>query len=189
MGKGSGYEGGIRVPFIVRWPRQVAQGTVIQTPAHIVDMLPTFFAAGNARVSSSHPIDGENLLPLFKKANDASFDQRPIFQYYPFYDHFWGLTPSASIRVGNYKLIEFFGDRVADDGQYLPEGSIELYNLKADPGETKDLSTTEADRATRLRDQLHQWMQNLSAEIPGPNKHFDPSRQFEKSKVKPDWIH
>ncbi len=189
MGKGSGYEGGIRVPFIVRWPGQVAQGTVIQTPAHIVDMLPTFFAAGNARVSSSHPIDGENLLPLFKKANDASFDQRPIFQYYPFYDHFWGLTPSASIRVGNYKLIEFFGDRVADGGKYIPEGSIELYNLKADPGETKDLSTTEADRATRLRDQLYLWMQNLGAEIPGPNKHFDPSRQFEKSKVQPDWIH
>lgn len=188
MGKGSGYEGGIRVPFIARWPGKIETGITLETPAHIVDLLPTFFAAGGAESPDDHPEDGESLLPLLQGKPEPALENRPLFQYYPFYDHFWGITPSASIRKGDYKLIEFFGDRVADDGRYLPGHKLELYHLESDPGETHDLAREKPERTQALRDELHAWMRYLGAEIPKRNPHHDPLRQFEKVREKPEWI-
>lgn len=188
MGKGSGYEGGIRVPFIARWPGKIEPGKTLTTPGHIVDILPTFFAAAGAEAPGNHPLDGSDLLPLLLGKRTTFLESRPIFQYYPFYDHFWGITPSASIRRGDYKLLEFFGDRVADDGRYLPGHRVELYNLKEDLGETKDLAGANPKLAQNLQQELHAWMKGLGAEIAGPNTHHDPRRQFEKTRDKPDWI-
>jgi arylsulfatase A len=188
MGKGSGYEGGIRVPFIVRWPGKVKAGQTISTPAHIVDMLPTFFSAAGAKPPKSHPIDGENLLPLFTGKSSNRLNQRPVYQYYPFYDLRWGITPSASIRSGDYKLLEFFGERVGDDGQFYPGNQIELYNLRVDPGESRNLAAQESKIAKKLKNQLHTWVQDIGAEIPKPNPHYIPDRQLDETREKPDWL-
>ena len=138
-----------------------------------------------AEVDADHVIDGQNLLPLFRAEKDHLLHQRPIYQYYPFYDHFWGLTPSASIRLGDHKLIQFFGDRIDDDGRYIPTGSIELYDLSQDLGETTDLSAQEPALTKVLGRQLLSWMCWIGAEVPDQNPYYDPTRQFEKTKQKP----
>ncbi len=188
MGKGSIYEGGVRVPFIIRWPGRVAPGQRIETPAHIVDMAPTFFAVAGAKAPEGHVLDGASLWELLDGDPEGEFATRPIFQYYPFYDLRWGLTPSASIRLGEYKLIEFFGDRVADDGQFREDSLLELYNLKSDLGESENLALANPELASRLRERLHDWIAATGREIPQPNPHFSPERRLEETKEKPSWL-
>lgn len=188
MGKGSGYEGGIRVPFIARWPGRIPPRTTIGTPAHIVDLLPTFFSAAEASIPRAYPIDGENLIPLLTGEPDYGLKDRPIYQYYPFYDLLWGITPSASVRQGDYKLIEFYGERVDDDGQYHPGHALELYNLRTDIGETQELSQKNPEIAQQLQETLRNWLDEIGAEVPELNPHFDPPNQLEKTRTKPDWL-
>jgi len=187
-GKGSNYEGGIRVPLIVRWPGAVRGGTVIQTPVHAIDMAPTLLSAAIAPLPENHRMDGRSLTRLMQTGSDESLDDRPLYQYYAAYDFNWGLTPSASIRKGDYKLIEFFGDRVDTNGQYIAGHHIELYNLRKDTGEEHDLTRIEADRAADLVRQLRAWIKDMGAEIPRPNPHHDPGRAFLTTGKKPDWL-
>ena len=122
-----------------------------------------------------------------RTGRDASLDDRPLFQYNPYYDFGWGLTPSASILRGGYKLIEFFGDRVDANRQYIAGHHIELYNLREDLGEQNDLSTTEPERTADLLKQLHGWMDGLGARASGPNPHHDPDRAFMTTTTMPEW--
>ena len=184
-GKGSIYEGGVRVPMIVRWPNRIPSSLVIETPVHAIDVLPTCFEAAGAQAPSAHILDGENLIPTMANA-DQSLADRPIFQYYPFYDLRWGLTPSASIRLGDYKLIEFFGDRVDDDHRYVGEHRLELYHLRRDIGENENLAEKEPDLANQLAVRLHRWMRSVGAERSVTNSHFDPSRAFFETREKPE---
>ncbi len=187
-GKGSNYEGGVRVPLIVRWPGNIEAGTVIDTPVHAIDIAPTFLSAASALAPGDHHLDGHSLVRLMRTGTDASLEDRPLFQYYPSYDLNWGLTPSASIRRGDYKLIEFFGDRIDADRQYVAGHHIELYNLSDDIGEQHDLAATDPDRAADLTGQLHEWMGGLGAKASGPNPHYDPDRAFVTTSAKPDWL-
>ena len=93
-------------------------------------------------------LDGQSLLSLMTSGNDEAFDQRAIYQYYPFYDLRWGLTPSASIRVGDYKLIWDW------------HGTVELYNIPVDPFEQNDLAKSHPDRTERLLGELKAWLRN-----------------------------
>ncbi len=188
MGKGSVYEGGIRVPFIIRWPGRITPGQRIEAPAHIVDMAPTFFAVAGAKPPEGHVLDGENLWELLDGDSKGRFATRPIFQYYPFYDLRWGLTPSASIRAGEYKLIEFFGDRVDDGGQLHEDSLLELYNLRTDIGETDNLALANPELASRLRKRLHDWIAAVGCEVPQTNLHFSPERRLEETREKPSWL-
>lgn len=187
-GKGSGYEGGIRVPMLVRWPGHVPAGSVVKTPVHIVDLAPTFLELAGARAPFSHPLDGESLVELLKCGDGPILAQRPIFQYVPFYDLRWGLTPSASIRQGDYKLIEFFGDQVDDDGLYIPGHRLELYNLRKDIGETTNLAERQPEITKQLRNTLHTWMKSIPANVPQLNQHHEPDRAFLETKIKPEWL-
>ncbi|MEQ8791146.1 MAG: sulfatase [Pirellulaceae bacterium] len=187
-GKGSIYEGGVRVPMIVRWPAGMARGQVIDTPVHAVDILPTALAAAGGKAPGDVALDGENLLPLMAGGDGAHLVNRPIYQYYPFYDLRWGLTPSASIRQGDYKLIEFFGDRVDAEGRYRPQGRVELYNLARDLGETRNLAASDDERAAELRGRLHQWLADLGAEASAPNAHHDADRALVETRDKPAWL-
>lgn len=187
-GKGSNYEGGIRVPLIVRWPGTIEAGTVIDTPVHAIDFAPTFLSAASAPVPRNHPLDGHSLTRLMRTGTDESLDDRPLFQYYPSYDFNWGLTPSASIRRGDYKLIEFFGDRVDANDQYVAGYHIELYNLRDDIGEQHDLAAADPGRAAALTEQLHEWMGAVGVKPSEPNPHHDPDRAFLTTTRKPDWL-
>ena len=187
-GKGSNYEGGVRVPLIVRWPGAIKPGTVIDTPVHAIDIAPTFLSAASAPFPSNHHLDGHSLTRLMRTGTDASLDDRPLFQYNPYYDFNWGLTPSASILRGGYKLIEFFGDRVDSNRQYIAGHHIELYNLNNDLGEQHDLAAADPSRTADLTKQLHEWMSGLGAEPSGPNPHYDPDRAFLTTTTRPDWL-
>ena len=123
-----------------------------------------------------------------RTGTDETLDDRPLFQYYPSYDFNWGLTPSASIRRGDYKLIEFFGDRVDVNNQYVAGHHIELYNLCDDIGELHDLAAADPERVAALTQQLHEWMDDMGVKPSGPNPHYDPDRAFLTTIEKPDWV-
>ncbi len=181
-GKGTLYEGGIRVPCLVRWPGVVAPGRVEAAPVHVTDFLPTLLAAAGATIPADHPVDGRDLGPLLR---GGTVPARPIFTYAPLYDLAWGATPAATVRDGDWKLIESFGDWFDDDGRYHEGRHLELYNLRTDLGETRDLAATEPVRATRLSQQLHAWIRSMGADIPGPNPHFDRARAHKRPAQKP----
>ena len=187
-GKGSNYEGGIRVPMIVRWRDNIEPGTVIETPVHAIDVAPTFLEIGSAPPPENHVLDGQSLVQLVRTGTDASLNDRPLYQYYPAYEFNWGLTPSASIRRGDFKLIEFFGDRIDTKHRYAAGHHIELYNLREDIGEQQDLAATDPQRADNMTKQLHDWMESLGAKRSGLNPHYDPDRAFLTVGEKPEWL-
>ena len=185
-GKGSVYEGGVRVPMIIRWPGSVPAKTQSSMPVHVIDLMPTLLEAAGAE--ANRQLDGVSLITLIKTGTQQELESRPIFQYYPFYDLLWGLTPSASIRLGNYKLIEFFGDRVDSTGKYLQGYHLELYNLEEDLGETKNLASEHPEITADLKAKLHQWYQTNQVEIPIQNPHYDAKQAFVVTREKPEWL-
>jgi uncharacterized sulfatase len=181
--KGTAYEGGIRIPMIVRWPGVARLGAVCETPVHAVDILPTFFEMAGARAPRNHFLDGLSLLPLLRR---ESFPSRPLFWYMPFYDLRWGATPCAVIREGDFKLIESFGDHVdLNAGEYRLGQRLELFNLREDLGERVNLAASAPRRAAELQKKLHAWIRSAGAEIPRPNPRYDPQRALQETRDKP----
>ncbi|WP_165698979.1 sulfatase-like hydrolase/transferase [Bremerella volcania] len=187
-GKGSIYEGGVRVPLIISWPKKWPASQVITTPVHAVDLAPTCFQLAGHMPTESQTLDGFDLSELITKGADPRLADRPIYQYSPIYDLNWGLTPCASIRVGDFKLIEFFGDRFDASHQCVPGRWFELYDLRQDIGELNDLTETMPAVRDKLLHQLRQWMQQNGVPAPGVNSHYEPARAFETTRDKPDWI-
>lgn len=159
--KGMYYEGGIREPFLVRWPGKIKAGAQCDTPIHQVDLLPTFAALAGAKLPALH--DGVDLAPLFDGRKIAS---RPLFWHFPAYLQGYGLdlgspfknfrtTPCGVIRDGDWKLIEYFEDN-----------ALELYNLKADPSEKKNLASAEPARRDELHQRLRNWRREVKAPVP-----------------------
>jgi len=161
--KGTLYEGGIRVPLIVRWPGVVRPESVCDEPATTADLLPTFCDVASAPLPEQ-PIDGVSLVPLLEDA-DATLDREAIYFHYPHYHH---SRPAGAIRAGDFKLIEFFDD-----------GSLELYNLEEDLGETKNLTAEKPGLAAKLQKQLAAWRERVGARMPTPNPRYDPARAHE----------
>ena len=183
-GKGSPYEGGIRVPCLVRWPGVVKPGSTNGTPVHVVDWLPTLLDVAGARVPADHVTDGVSLVPML---NGGSPGSRCLYWYLPLYDLRWGATPCAVIRHGDWKLIEYFGDWIDPQGRYVPGRRLELFNLRNDVGERTNLAEDEPRRAAQLSKHLHSWMKSIPAEIPGPNPHHDPQKPLKETKEKQPW--
>ncbi len=181
-GKGSAYEGGIRVPCIVRLPSVVTPGSINQTPIHVVDWLPTLLTLAGGVVEPE--TDGVNLTPLFR---GESIPERPLYWYLPLYDLRWASTPSAVIRQGKWKLIEYFGDRFDANQQYRIGQHSELFNLEDDLGETKDVAALHADRVNAMRGQLLGWIRSIPAEMPTQNVHHDEAKAFQETKEKQSW--
>lgn len=185
-GKGSAYEGGVRVPMIIHWPGMKSKGTVLETPVHAVDIAPTLFRL--AGVKTDQVLDGEDLTPLLEGLDPGNFNNRAIFQYYPLYDLLWGLTPSATIRKGDFKLIEFFGDRFDQQNQYIPGHHIELYDLRKDIGETINLADREPELTRELLGELHAWMDTMKVPVSSENPYHNPDSMFVVTNVKPAWL-
>ncbi|QOV90393.1 sulfatase [Humisphaera borealis] len=184
-GKGSPYEGGIRVPLIIRWRGVAEPGLTVSTPVHVVDMMPTLCAvAAAAAAPANHPLDGVNLLPLLKTG--GSIAPRPLMFYMPLYDLRWAATPCAAVRDGDLKLIEYFGDSFADDGTYRPGARLELYDLRNDLGEQHDLSAARPDDVSRLQKVLRDHLKSVNAVIPGPNPKHQPAKEFQETRAKPN---
>ncbi|MBM3854867.1 MAG: sulfatase [Verrucomicrobia bacterium] len=160
-GKGSLYEGGTRVPFIVRWPGQVKAGAVCDTPTIHVDMFPTLVAVAGGRMPTTQVFDGESLLPLMRNVN-AKLARDAIHQHFPGYlgagaDN-WRTTPVGLIQAGDWKLMEFFED-----------GRLELYNLREDLGETKNLAAAQPEKAKELHAKMLAWRTATNAPMPTKN--------------------
>jgi arylsulfatase A len=157
-GKGSHFEGGHRVPLVVRWPGTVPAGSRCDRPVTGVDFFPTVLeAAGRgADLAGRRNLDGKSLLPLLRDPA-ARWDREAIYWHYPHY-HPGGATPYGAVRNGDWKLVERFED-----------GGLELYDLRSDPGETRDLAGSEKERAGRLREMLAVWRKDVGAQMPRPN--------------------
>ena len=164
-GKGSAYEGGVRVPFIVTWPGKIAPKVVTETPAITVDIYPTVLElAGVSRKESL--VDGVSLAPLLTKG--AKPDRDTVFWHYPHY-HPGGATPYSAIRSGDWRLVHFYED-----------GRDELYDLGSDVGEKVELSAKQPEVAKRLRDRLDAWLKSVDAQFPTPNPAADAGKDATK---------
>ena len=168
-GKGSAYEGGVRVPLIIKWPGVIKAGSVCHTPVIGVDFYPTLLAMAGVPVPPG-AVDGENIEPLLRQSGSMKRDA--IYWHYPHY-HVCGATPYGAIREGDFRLVEFYEDN-----------HVELYNLKDDIGETKDLATTLADKTAALRQKLHDWRQRVDAQMPTQNPNYDSSATPVKGRKK-----
>ncbi len=171
--KGTYYEGGIRVPFFVKWPGVVAPGSENHTPIIGVDLYPTLCAITGAKLPKDQALDGLNLLPLFKGKQPDAFN-RPLYWHFPAYLQAYAVTdeqrdvlfrarPCSVIRMGDWKL-----------HQYFESGDLELYNLKQDIGETRNLAKSRSGKAKELLAQLESWRREIGAPVPAtPNPDFD----------------
>ena len=184
-GKGSQYEGGIRVPCLVRWPGVIEAGRVEATPVHVTDWLPTLLSAAGVSAPADWTVDGTDLGPLFR---GERLEPRPLFFYLPLYDLRWGLTPCAVVREGKWKLIEYFGDWIDKEGRYVRGPRLELFDLEADLGESRNLAEERGEIVDRLNDQLDRWMGSIPVPRPGENPHFDPERPLKETREKPSWL-
>lgn len=171
--KGTYYEGGIREPFFVTWPGVVKPGAKSAEPITGVDIYPTLCEIAGAKLPAKQPVDGVSLVPLLK-GEKTTFGDRPIFWHFPAYlqsysaageqrDPLFRSRPCSVIRLGDWKLHQYFEDN-----------GIELYNLRDDIGETKDLSKSEPKKVDELLTRLIEWRKQTNAPIPStPNPKFD----------------
>lgn len=147
-GKGSLYEGGIRIPTLIYLPQSPQNSKRIDTPVSTIDFYPTLLditGTGNDNV-----VDGKSLFPLLQGKTDTSLQNRALYWHYPHY--YPTTTPVSAIREGNWKLLE-----------YLEDSRLELYDLTTDPGETRDLVPEKAEKAGILLQKLHNWKKSVDA--------------------------
>ncbi|MDX2032277.1 MAG: sulfatase [Blastocatellia bacterium] len=181
-GKGSLYEGGIRVPFIARWPRRIKAGSINQTPVHAIDLLPTLLELAGTAAPREQIVDGVSLAPLFE---GRRLKTRALYWYAPLYDIRWAALPASVIREGDYKLLWHYGDYISpDDGRHAYEigERVELYNLRDDMGEQRNLAHAEPRRTQAMLQKLRDWHRRMGAEIPQLNSHYDARRALKESK-------
>ncbi|WP_217896869.1 sulfatase [Polaribacter haliotis] len=162
-GKGSYYEGGIRVPFLVKWPAKIKQPKITETPVSGLDIFPTVMDAVN--VHKDYSLDGVSLFPFLTK--NKVVKERALFWHFPIYlqginkvkdqarDPLFRTRPGSVIRKGKWKLHEYFED-----------GAIELYNLELDIQEKNDVSKKHPEKVKELYNLLKVWRTNTNAPVP-----------------------
>ena len=163
-GKGSVWEGGIRVPFIVRGPG-IAAGSWCHIPIVGWDLLPTFCQWAEIGEAAIPPeVEGGSLVDLFARGGEGNVvrNRSELVFHFPHYQS--GHTPHAAIRIGNLKVIEFFED-----------SSVKLFDLAVDPGERNDLATERPKDAELLRRRLENYLVSVEAQMPSLDPAFDPA--------------
>ncbi len=174
-GKGYLYEGGLRVPLLIRWPKGYAAAQKIDSPVSLLDILPTLFDAAKINVSKTiGPIDGQSIAALLstdattKSKAEKAAQERPFYWHLPHYTN-QGSRPASALRVGNWKLVEDY-----------ETGPLELYDLSNDVGEGRNLLTQSESIAAahevparKLHDQLVAWRKSVGAQELTPNRAFD----------------
>jgi arylsulfatase A-like enzyme len=159
-GKGSLYEGGIRVPLIVRWPGVAPAGRTCDEPVVTTDFYPTLLEAVGQTGDAIHndALESKSIVPVLKDPT-ATLGRDALYFHYPHY--YPTTTPVSAVRAGDWKLLE-----------YLEDDRIELYNLKDDLSESKNLAAARPDKARQLRRQLHAWRERVGARMPTPNPDY-----------------
>ena len=177
-GKGSYYEGGTRVPYIVKWPNKIKAGSTNRTPIVNMDFFPTFMNILNINLPDKI-LDGKNILPLLK---GDKIKERPLFWHFPIYlqayrpaeddgrDPLFRTRPGSTILFQNWKLHHYFEDN-----------ALELYNLEDDLGERNNLVTSNPKKTKELFTLLKNWRHEVNAPVPSElNPEYDPN--YKKNK-------
>lgn len=153
-GKGYTYEGGQRVPLIVRWPGHVSEGRVVDVPVSNLDWIPTLLELAGAPVPTG--LDG---ISLAGGLTGGAFPARKLFWHFPHYTNQGG-RPSGAMREGSWLLIELYD-----------EDKVELYDLASDIGEQCDLAAEHPDRVSSMRAALNAWrlQNNVQYNVPNPD--------------------
>ncbi|MDG1891789.1 MAG: sulfatase [Verrucomicrobiota bacterium] len=165
-GKGTLYEGGIRVPLIVRWAGEIAPGSSSQALVTSADFYPTFLALAEGTKPKLQTLDGVSFLPAL--IHDQFDPEREIFTHYPVYHH---EQPMSALRKGDWKIV-----------QNLVSDTFELYNLKYDINEMTDLKFSYPERTHALKRALSQWQTDTRAQMPVSNPDFDPNKRYDWGK-------
>ncbi len=174
-GKGFVYEGGIRVPLLVRWPGVVSAGSTTDLPATTLDIAATLLDAAGCQLPADHVLDGASLRPVLE--GGGTLPVRDLVWHYPHYAN-QGSRPAAALiagdgpRPGTEKLVEHFED-----------GRLELFDLKSDPGERHDLAALRPERVQELHRRLVAWRTQVAAAMPSPNP--EPVEPFGPAGVPP----
>jgi arylsulfatase A-like enzyme len=160
-GKGMLYEGGVRVPYLFCWPGRISPGTSCDQPITSVDLYPTLLEVAGARPPADHILDGVGCLGLLTSGGKSRLDREAIYWHFPGYlgagKGQWRTLPVGVVRAGDFKLMEFFED-----------GRLELYNLREDLGETRNLAESMPEKAAKLQAMLHAWQRQVGAKLPAP---------------------
>jgi arylsulfatase A-like enzyme len=161
-GKGSLYEGGIRVPYIFRWKGRIPSATTTDTHINSVDLYPTLLALASLKPPADNPLDGVSYLKVLMSGGKDTLQRDALFWHFPGYlgagQNSWRTLPVGVIRSGDWKLMEFFED-----------GRLELYNLKDDLGEKTNLAEKHPDRAKEMQSRLARWRSEVNAPMPRRN--------------------
>ncbi len=164
-GKGSYYEGGIRVPLIVSWKNKIRSSSICNVPVTNLDFFPTIKELVGSTVTTTHPLDGQSLLPLLLGESDPI--ERSLYWHFPVYlqkyngilddarDTLFRTRPGTVVRHGDWKLHRYY----EDDG-------LELYNLSLDPGERNNLIEDYPNERDHLLQLMEQWIDQMHAPIP-----------------------
>ena len=157
-GKGYPHEGGIRVPFLVRWPGLTKPGSVSDTPVCSIDIFPTILEAAGISPPDDRAIDGMSLVDHLKSGGRNKLSRDELIWHFPHYRHAPG--PYSIIRKADWKLIHFY------------EGQQELYNLQQDLGEQNNLSESMPAKVRELEQRLMQRLQQMNAKMPTANPDY-----------------
>lgn len=154
-GKTTYYEGGIRVPLIIRWPQVIKPGTQSENPVISIDFYPTFLEAAGINKAADYILDGLSLLPLFENP-DTILDRESLYWHFPGYPNVaWRTGPVSVLRNGSWKLMKFY-----------ETNQIELYNLDQDISEQNNLATKRPEIRYKLQNQLEKWLEQNDAPMP-----------------------
>ena len=168
-GKGWMYEGGIRVPLIIKWPGKGLQGFVSNIPVTSPDFFPTIIEMIGLQAENNNQKEGISLVPLLK--GDKKLEREAIYWHFPHYSNHGNQSPGGVIRSGDYKLLE-----------YYENNTVQLFNLVEDLGEQNDLSAIEPERVNKLRLLLRNWRKNVNAKMMLPNSEYDANAVIYESK-------
>jgi arylsulfatase A-like enzyme len=159
-GKGMLYEGGVRIPYVFRWTGKIPAGKTSDHPINSVDLYPTLLELAGGRAKGT--LDGVSYLRLLTSGGADRPDRGPLYWHFPGYlgasKGYWRATPAGAIRDGDWKVVESF-----------ETGKVELYNLRDDPGEKRDLAADQPDRAAELHAKLAAWRKAIHAPMPTPH--------------------
>jgi arylsulfatase A len=161
-GKGWLYEGGIRVPLIIKWPGRGAHGLVTAVPAISPDIYPSILEMIGAPARPAQHQDGVSLASVVGGGKAPA--REALYWHFPQYSNHGMQSPGAAIREGDFKLLEYFENN-----------TVQLFNLREDIGEQHDLAASQPAKVEQLRHRLHAWRQEVGAQMPTPNPDYDPA--------------
>ena len=163
-GKGWLYEGGIRVPLIISWPKKIKKPFISNLMTSSIDFLPTILQVTNSNLDNKNEHDGIDISSIFSNQTKI-INREELFWHYPHYHNGSGMKPASAIRWNNYKLIEWHEPTLLNK-----DNQIELYDLTVDPGESNDLSLKIPDIAIQMRNKLRDWTNEVDAKMPQVNE-------------------